>query len=285
MNNLYPNSHDEIGAWARANQVTTLEAEVRFAQYGILRAITGSQRLSQSLVFKGGNALDLIWSPNRSTKDLDFSSSVLVEPDDLRRLLQAGLDAAERALGTMYRVQRVERQPRDLDKPFATYAVSIGYALSSHVSLRARIQQGNTSSLVIPMDVSINEVICEDESVALGGQHALRVSTREDIVAEKLRSLLQQTIRNRYRRQDLLDITATRRRHPLDLQKVAVFLEQKSATRGVSVSRAAFRVAELERRARQDYDDLRDTTRSVFIPFDDAWRELLDLVDALDIPP
>lgn len=56
----------------------------------------------------------------------------------------------------------------------------------------------------------------------LAGSLPLRVSTAEDIVAEKLRALLQQALRNRTRRQDLLDIAALLRAGvPLDPARVA----------------------------------------------------------------
>lgn len=284
MTPRYPNSLQEIRAWAADNSVTVQEARVRFAQYGVLRAITDSRHLSRVLVFKGGNALDFIWSPNRSTKDLDFSSSETIEGDDLGRLLQDGLEAASRRLGTLYRVHRVERQPRGLEKVFVTYAVSVGYALSDEQTLRKRLESGQTSPLVIRLDVSINETICADEAVDMAGTHPLRVSTREDIVAEKLRSLLQQPIRNRYRRQDLLDVAFMLRGPPLDLSKVAEFLMHKAASRAVPVSRMAFLNPEISRRARHDYDALKDTTRTNFIPFDDAWRDLIGLIDGLAIP-
>lgn len=61
------------------------EGRVRFAQYAILRAIAYSDRLSRILVFKGGNALDFVWHPNRSTQDLDFSADM--DLIDLDRVL------------------------------------------------------------------------------------------------------------------------------------------------------------------------------------------------------
>lgn len=54
------------------------EARRRFAPYAVLRAIGSSARLSEPLAFKGGDALDFVWSPNRSTIDLDFSADVRV---------------------------------------------------------------------------------------------------------------------------------------------------------------------------------------------------------------
>ena len=64
------------GTWAGERGVGMSEAPRRFAQYAVLRAIASSARLSELLVFKGGNALDFVWSPNRSTIDLDFSAGL-----------------------------------------------------------------------------------------------------------------------------------------------------------------------------------------------------------------
>ncbi len=285
MNEKYPRTFQDIGRWAKENGVTVQEARARFAQYGILRAVSDSRQLSAKLVFKGGNALDFVWSPNRSTKDLDFSATDPLEGDELKLLLQESLSATSRKLGTLYSVHSVKRQPPSPDATFVTYAVSVGYALTDEASLRKRIELGKTSPLVIPLDVSINEVVCEDEPVDTAGVHTLRVSSCEDIVAEKLRSLLQQPLRNRYRRQDLLDIAVTYRLRPLDAAKVADFLRRKATAREIVVSRTAFRDPEVKRRAAQDYDGLASTTRTLFIPIEEAWVALLALVDSLAIDP
>jgi hypothetical protein len=52
----------------------------------------------------------------------------------------------------------------------------------------------------------------------------------------------------------------------------------------VPVSRAAFRNPEVERRSRVGYDELAATTRVRFIPFDEAWTELLTFIDEIAIP-
>jgi len=185
MNEKYPRAFQDVGRWAKENGVTVQEARVRFAQYGILRAVSDSRQLSAKLVFKGGNALDFVWSPNRSTKDLDFSATDPLEGDELRLLLQESLSAMSRKLGTSYSIHSVKRQPPSLDATFVTYAVSVGYALTDETNLRRRIELGNTSPLVIPLDVSINEVVCEDEPVETAGVYKLRVSSCEDIVADE----------------------------------------------------------------------------------------------------
>ncbi len=183
----------------------------RFARYGVLRGIASSASFRELLVFKGGNALDFVWSPNRSTFDLDFS-----------------VDMSKR-----------ERQ---------------------------ELAEGQSKELL---------------------SRGLAVSGREDIVAEKLRAFLQQkeTIRNRERPQDLLDIAHLLRQNtPLDLGEVSRFLLEKAEARNVPVSKAAFKDPELAARASYGYEGLRETVRGDFVPFNETLQRLHGLVEELDIP-
>lgn len=148
------------------------------------------------------------------------------------------------------------------------------------------MENNQPSPHIIPIEISINEPICDSTVFTIDENCApLRVSTREDIVGEKLRALLQQPIRRRTRPQDLLDIALVVQRNPdLDRDQVAAFLLAKAAARNVPVSRAAFRDLEVVERAAVGYDELEATTRSIFIPFDDALTTVLGLVDELSFP-
>jgi len=291
----YPTSFAGLLAWANAHNMPPVRARTRFAQYVALHAIAGSRVLRGFLVFKGGNALDFVWQPNRSTQDLDFSADLIVadlgaELGRLRGLFAAALAGTEREFGVLCRVAGIRQEPPGADKTFVTYRVQIAYALPDQDPLRRRMERDPKypGAQFIKVEISINEPICADARVDLPGAEGgwyLRVSTREDIVAEKLRALLQQPIRNRTRRQDLLDIAVLLRAGvPLNRAQVAEFLLRKAAARAVPVSRAAFHVPEIMERARQDYDALVDTTRNLFVPFDEARDLLYALVDYLDIP-
>ncbi len=208
MRSLYPVSFAEIGAWPRKNRLPATEGRVRFAQYGILRAIGASRLLSRMLVFKGGNALDFVWQPNRSTQDLVFSvdMATLDESwnaarigDFLKEQLGAGLATVGRDLAVSYAIHRLRQQPPGADKTFITYELRVGYALPDQIRLVQQLRAGQTVPQVVPVEVSLNEPICVDQNVDVQGHFPLRVSTIEDIVAEKLRALLQQPIRERYR--------------------------------------------------------------------------------------
>jgi predicted nucleotidyltransferase component of viral defense system len=286
----YPESFAGISSWAHRHNTSITEARQRFVQYGILRAIATSQQLSSILVFKGGNALDFIWQPNRSTIDLDFSADKQALPNDfdehvLQRLLERALPASGRLTGIAFSVHSVARQPPGEGKTFITFTAKIGYALEDDDRNRARIEARQFSKAVIPVEISLNEPICADIRVHMDATYQLRVSTVEDIVAEKLRALLQQPLRNRTRRQDLLDIAVILQSGTqLDKANVATFLIEKARARNVPVSRTAFREPEIAQRAGEDYGALVNTTRTMYVPFDEALHSLFAFIDDLPIP-
>lgn len=291
MTDVYPRSLADLADWAEANGVTVAEARLRFAQYVALCGIASVPALRQSLVFKGGNALDFVWQPNRSTRDLDFSvdmAGTRFQPniETIRTLLGRALTIATPRFGVAFAINSVRQQPPGADKTFITYAARLGYALPDERQLLIRMANKQPSPHLLPIDISINEPI-GDSTVFTIDEHyePLRVSTLEDIVGEKLRALLQQPLRNRFRRQDLLDIAVVVRGHSeLERDQVAAFLLAKADARDVPVSKAAFRHPEVARRARVDYAALEPTTRTIFIPFDQALTTLLAFVAKLPIP-
>jgi len=208
----YPRSFRSLARWATANQINVAEARHRFAQYVALCGIASVPSLRESLVFKGGNALDFVWQPNRSTLDLDFSldqsgTRFQVNVDTIRQLLERGFRMVTPGYGVVFIVNSVRQQPPGADKTFITYSARVGYGLPDEARLLIRMAINQPSPHVIPIDISLNEPICGSTFFDVDEDHKqLRISTLEDIVSEKLRALLQQPIRNRNRRQDLLDI-------------------------------------------------------------------------------
>ena len=287
MSVLYPRDFASINDWAKEHGIQVNEARTRYAQFGVLRAIADSNELSKILVFKGGNALDFVWHPNRSTRDLDFSAlkNTLTE-EELRPLLQRALDVAGRELEIAFRVQSIHRNPPGEDRTFPTYRINVGYALrDDNPRLHQQIQKGGSVSQVVPVEISINEVVCDFQEVDFDGINTLKVSTREDIVAEKLRALLQQLVRNRSRKQDLLDLSVQLKSgEALDAGKVAVYLKAKAVDREVVVSKSTFRIPEVWSRANEDYESLQAKARIEFIPFQEAQELVLRFVDTLQIP-
>jgi len=287
----YPLTYASIKRWAQDNEFSVTEANTRYAQYAILRAITSSRALREALVFKGGNALDFIWQPNRSTQDLDFSIDLMtfqgsIDEDRLRSLLQGGIERIKQDFNLMLQVGRIDRQPPGADKIFVTFKARIRYALPNKRQYQMMQHDSNYNSpTMIPVEISIYEPICGTIYVDIDGDYPLRVSTIEDIVAEKLRALLQQPIRKRGRRQDLLDIAViVTGDAELDLALVKEYLLRKAEAIDVPVSREAFYNPDIMIRASRDYGALSTSVRTRFISFNEAKGLVLRLVDSLELP-
>lgn len=190
----YPASFAGLGEWARAAEVPVNEARVRFAQFAILQVLAASRQLREGLVFKGGNALDFIWQPNRSTSDLDFSvdHDVFRDTPDvalIKALLERAVTAGAPGVGVAMRVTRVRAQPPGEGRTFVTYQARLTYALPDEPRLRLRLEQGEPIAQGIDLDISINEPICAASWVAVSPDSTIRVATLENIAAEKLRAL------------------------------------------------------------------------------------------------
>lgn len=286
-----PDRAEAVTGWAAEQELSITEARLRFAQVSILDAISQTAPLREALVLKGGNALDFIWVPNRSTTDLDFTASdesmiQFFSHERLRDLFQRALDRLESTRSFIGRVHSVRQFPPGDHRTFASLEVRIGFALSTEPALVTRIRSGRPSTSIVRVEISLNDVVSEALDVAVANSNAtIRVCSLEDVIAEKLRSLLQQPIRNRYRKQDVLDIAAVLLSgHPLDRQKVATYLLEKASSRAIIPTKSAFLAPDVRARARTDYDTLQSTVRKQFIPFSEAWELVMHLVQELGLP-
>lgn len=197
-------------------------------------------RLADRLVFKGGNALDLVWQPNRSTIDLDFSldmdgATFAASAPRIRESLGQGLRVASNRIGIRYAVHSVKPEIPKPHQTFITYTAKVGYVLPDDQRVLDRLARNphQYSSQALPIEISINEPICDSTFVTIDPAYPqIRVSTLEDIVGEKPRALLRQPIRGRGRRQDLLDIAViVQGSATLDRSQVAAF-NQGGCSRG-----------------------------------------------------
>jgi predicted nucleotidyltransferase component of viral defense system len=182
------------------------------------------------------------------------------------------------------RCQTIERKPPGLEKTMPTYRIKACFQMPGDRYYQNFDERKNIPE-VIELEISINDVLCETMEKAFSASSSpLRVCTLEDIVAEKLRALLQQVPRKRSRPQDVFDIASmVRLRGDLDLAKVSAFVKRKSEARAIFPKKSSYNetVREL---ARKGYDDLIKTEKARYIPFDEAWQEVLSLVHRLAIP-
>ena len=287
----YPISLAELDTCAKLNGTTAEEARRRFVQFVILVSMSSSAAFVSRVAFKGGNALRFIHGNLRSTLDLDFSA-IGDFPDSaevIKQFMDTALKTEERRYQVKARCQSIRRNPPGVDKTRPTYNLKVCYQLPGDryfQNIDERLSAGKTLSEVVEVEISLNDVLCETGDEQLVPESIpIRVCTLEDILAEKLRALLQQIPRNRSRPQDVFDIASMvrKRSDSIDLGKVSSFLLQKSAAREIVATKAAFD-ENVRQKASSTYDAQIRKSTTEFIEFDDAWDELIAFVSTLSIP-
>lgn len=292
---LYPKSAAEISAWSKANGVTEGEGQRRFVQFAVLLCIGTSEGLRSSLAFKGGNALRFIHGNPRSTLDLDFTAlnpddyqtAVRDSEDEIRRILDATLTWGHARFGVKMKCQRIKRKPPRPDDTLPTYDIGVGYQFQGDRYYADFESPTRVVNSVVKVEVSFNDVVCEIAPYSLEpGAPALTVCSLEDILAEKLRALLQQIPRNRTRPQDVFDLCwmFTMNDVTLDYGKIAHFLVRKSVDRHVTPTKSAFADPRVREKAQSEYTKTLKLSQIDLIPFETAWAAVLKLVNRLALP-
>jgi predicted nucleotidyltransferase component of viral defense system len=282
----YPTSVAELAAWRSEHSTTAEEARRRLVQFVVLASISSTATLVSRIAFKGGNALRFIHGNPRSTLDLDFSAEgdFPDSSEEIKKLLDVALKTAERRYEVKARCQSIHRKPPGHDKTMPTYCIKVCYQFLGDKHYQ-NFEERKSFSEVVEVEISLNDVPCKvDERVLHSSAKPLRVCTLDDIIAEKLRALLQQVPRNRFRPQDVFDIASMVRRHgdTMDLDNISIFLIKKSETRGIVATKSAFGESVREKAAFNYEAEIRGFTTE-FIPFAEAWAEVLSLVAKLRI--
>jgi predicted nucleotidyltransferase component of viral defense system len=290
---LYPTTVAEVPEWSKTNRTTVAEGQRRFVQYAILLCVGAADTLRASLAFKGGNALRFVHGNPRSTLDLDFtalpptdSGGVPDDKDEIRRLLDLALAWARARFSLKLKCQRVDRKPPVGKGTLPTYDIGIGYQFPGDRYYADFEIAARSVSTVVQVEVSFNDVVCQTELKQLeSNAPPLTVCSLEDILAEKLRALLQQIPRDRTRPQDVFDVYRMLVTHgpSVDRHQIAEYLIRKSVDRQVYPSKAAFRDPQVRDRAQTEYPKLQ-VPQAELVPFDDAWAAVLRLVDELPLP-
>lgn len=277
----------EIDAWAA--QAPQGQQGFREAVHTILDGIGHSQNLSAKMVMKGGLLLAIRYDSSRYTRDLDFSTRdpyTAESADVLLAELREGLVAAEDRLpyDTACRLQSHKVQPKGENKTHHSLALKIGYASRSNASQMARLEAG-TCGQVVDIDYSFNEAVVDVEVLELDGGGTIRSYTLNNVLAEKMRSLLQQSIRRRNRRQDVYDIWLLLGSGPAllaeELARIHAILVASCASKGIVPHINSMESAEVTSMARTGYQELAADVEGELPSFAEAMDRVVGLYRSL----
>lgn len=269
----------QIEQWVKDSPLD--QKAVRQATHLILKAISGSDELSATMVMKGGALLGLRYGSSRYTTDIDFSTELRLAEIDLAEFgnsFDEALDVAEAELayGMKCKLQSHKIQP-NAQGTFPTVKLKIAYAYKSdHAQMKRVENKGGTN--LISIDYSFNEKTYNCEIIEIDGGE-LKAYSICDLLAEKYRSILQQVVRERNREQDIYDVnyllSTIGALGDEDRYKILSSLLLKSEGKGIDefLTRDGMDDSRVKERSRMRYGDLLATVK-VLPDFDESYSKI-----------
>ena len=208
----------------------------------ILAGISQVPQLSERLVFKGGTALKKCYFGDyRFSEDLDFSAlDGIPVGDEMERLILEACAAAERSLNEYASTEIVceryaERDPHPGGQE--AFTIRARFPWHAQAQVRARVEVTVDEPIVRPVQ---RRGIIHGYDEPLDAE--INVYSLDEVVAEKLRAILQQRASleqrpwARSRARDYYDLwrILTEYKDSLDLAEFDALLRQKCEVRGVT---------------------------------------------------
>lgn len=269
----------ELGLVQWVSTAPEAQRGFREAVHIILTAIGKSVSLRSKMVMKGGLLMAIRYESTRFTRDIDFSTLAKHRQSDEAALL-AELDEQlvwaneQLSYDTVCLRQNAKLNPKAPGASFPTLQISIGYAPRSNPSHLKRLQ-AKQSSTKVQIDYSFDEAILDVEILALEDGEQLRAYSLTNLLAEKYRSLLQQPIRRRTRRQDVFDIhlllTRCATLSALEQTRLLRQIIDSCQARDIVASRAAMADKQVRDLAQADYLGLAGEIEEALPDFDTAY--------------
>jgi predicted nucleotidyltransferase component of viral defense system len=181
------------------------------------------------------------------------------------------------------RVQSSKLQPRDPESKYPSIKIKIGYAYKGTPKhKRLEVLQ---SSDTISIDYSLNEATPNVESLTLAIDEGVLAYSLTDLIAEKYRSLLQQVVRNRARRQDVYDLNLLigklEKVDEIEKTKILECLISKSNAREIDPDINSFDDPELKDRAQREYQTLEDEIDEELPDFEELFQTVHEFYRSL----
>jgi predicted nucleotidyltransferase component of viral defense system len=275
MNNTF--EYIDLAAWV--SKAPPDKRGFREAVHIILMAIGQSTALRTKMIMKGGMLMALRYESSRFTKDADFSTREIYTKGKDKELIeeleaQLSLASVELPYDISCKIQRSELKPAEKNVSFPTLALNIGYAPRSNFNAIKRLQSKQASSIV-EIDYSYNEAVLDIEVLKLSDGEEIQAYSLINLMAEKYRSLLQQTIRQRNRRQDVYDLALLLNEvkdwsHG-ERQKLKELIIASSESRGIQANSKSLSDPKIMNMAQKGYQDLVIEVEESLPEFDDIY--------------
>lgn len=280
----------DVRAWVEAAKTDQVRYRDRQVTEIVLAAIGVAPNLKKTLVLKGGAVMALAFKSERVTGDVDFSADA--DPEAFAKLVVEELNTLlpKTAITLGYidllcRVQSVKKMPKAKnfeEHDFPALLVRIGSAVRG--TGEEKWLDIGQASRVLDMEISFRDQVYAFQELTLTDAGvAVRAFTLHELIAEKFRALLQQPIRNRYRRQDVYDIAFLVETNQLgdeDRAQILTTLIKKCRTRSIEPDITSIDDPEIVKRAQADWDTLK-LELSDLPPFEERFAIVRELYVSL----
>lgn len=257
----------------------------RQAVHIILQAIASSEYLQPRMIMKGGMLMGLRYQSSRFTEDIDFSTSMRYADIDearFREELEESLLVASDELPyqVLCKVQSITIQPKNVENAtFPSFKLKIGYARRNNDGEMTRLRNGQ-SPHTVKIDYSFNEHSYGIDHIILTDEEELQAYSFTDLVAEKIRSVIQQVDRNRSRRQDIYDLNLlldTVTPDEKERHTILTTLLDKSTGRlpAGTVTPETLDRADIRERSEKEYAQLKGEIKGELPDFDQSYDRLV----------
>lgn len=257
----------DIRKWVElARQNPTLYRDRQVTEI-VLGAIGITPSLQSTLVLKGGTLMALAFRSERVTADVDLSA--LVPPDGFAEMMRDELDKAMPTtairlgyLNLICRVQGIVKRPKPLTFEGADFpALEIRVASAVRGTPQEKALLMGQATRILKVEVSFRDQVYAFQELNLAGAGvSVQAFTVHEIIAEKLRALIQQPIRNRNRRQDVYDVALLLEQHAMEAEDKKLIhqtLLDKCGTRQIVPTLVSLDDPEVVRRAEVDWETLK----------------------------
>ena len=280
--------------WVEAARADPVRYRSRQVTHVLLAAIGITPELKDSMILKGGALMMLGYDSPRGTQDVDFSINAEPEPftSEIESILNPAMARASAQLGyvsLITRVQKLKKRPNpsifeEANGP--ALSVTIAYAIRGSKD-EGRLSSGQVMS-VLKVDLSFKEPLNNISDHNLDDTDiSIKAYSFEDLMAEKLRSLLQQTDRKRFRRQDVYDISWLYENSEFSentLEKIYSSFMSKSEARGIFPNIDSIDEPDIADRSKKDWHTIQEELSQDLPDFDVCFQKTREFYKSLPWP-
>lgn len=253
------------------------------AAHAVFDAIARHDRLHRGYVLKGGLALWMAYGSPRRSSDLDFNATVpaanAITEETNSELLDfcRDLDGALKEIIHIRKFDHIGTADIKLSTELPALLGQIIYAAN------------DGDSGATPMQLTLSEIICATEVRESEGV-PVHVASLDDIIAEKLKALLQQVPRDKVRSADVFDVwyfTARAEKRVRAEDVTAILLEKRKQWPAMPmISKSQYRSEDLIEYSKAEYEKIDDllVPGAEFVPFEEAFDQVLDFIEQLQVP-